>query len=108
MQYFIKTKKEKGEPMKMKRFIISAILVFALTSYAYGWGSHGGHHHDYSGSNSGGSTTTDNSGGNGATFQAFNTTCDSVPVSVPEPTTILLLASGLIGLGAYAGRKFKK
>ena len=99
--------------MKVKKLFISAILIFALTSYAYGWGSHGGHHHDYSGSNSGSSTTTDNSGENGATFQSFNTNCDntngdSVPVSVPEPTTILLLASGLIGLGAYAGRKFKK
>jgi len=90
--------------MKMKKFIIPAILVFALTNYAYGMGSH--HHHGDT--NSGGSITTDNSGGNEATFQALNTNGGSVPVSVPEPTTILLLASGLIGLGAYAGRKFKK
>jgi fatty acid desaturase len=84
--------------MKMEKFIISAILVFALTNYAYGLGSHHHHHGDT------------NSGGNGATLQDFNTTAngDSVPVSVPEPTTMLLLASGLIGLGAYARRKFKK
>ena len=91
--------------MKMEKFIISAILIFALTNYAYGMGSHHHHHGD---TNSGGSITTDNSGGDGATLQALNTNGDSVPVSVPEPTTILLLASGLIGLGAYAGRKFKK
>ena len=90
--------------MKKWKFIICAILVFAMTNYAYGLGSGSHHHHG----NSGGSITTDNSGGDGATLQALNTNGDSVPVSVPEPTTILLLASGLIGLGAYAGRKFKK
>jgi len=111
VQYFVKIKKEERRTaMKMKKFIIPAILVFALTNYAYGMGSHHHHHGD---TNSGGSITTDNSGGNEATFQALNTNGDntnggSVPVSVPEPTTILLLASGLIGLGAYAGRKFKK
>jgi heme/copper-type cytochrome/quinol oxidase subunit 3 len=105
VQYFVKIKKEERRTaMKMKKFIIPAILVFALTNYAYGMGSH--HHHGDT--NSGGSITTDNSGGNEATFQALNTNGGSVPVSVPEPTTILLLASGLIGLGAYAGRKFKK
>jgi hypothetical protein len=75
-----------------------------------------------SGSNSGGSTTTDNSGGNGATLQAlydsgsnsggneatlldFNTTGD--PVAAPEPATMLLIGSGLIGLWG-ARKKFKK
>lgn len=87
--------------MKMEKFIISAILIFALTNYAYGMGSH--HHR-----NSGGSTTTDNSGGNGATLQAFNDSGDSVPVPVPEPATILLVGSGLIGLAGLARKKFKK
>ena len=96
--------------MKMNKFIISAILIFALTNYAYGLGRH--HHHR--GGNSGGSTTTDqalivsgsNSGENGA--QDFNPPGDCAPVSVPEPSTMLLLGSGLIGLGAYVRRKFKK
>ena len=87
----------------MKRFAISVILVFCLTSYVYGFGSHGGHHDSqyFSGSNS---------GENGATVQDFDTTAngESVPLPVPEPSTMLLVASGLIGLGAYARRKFKK
>jgi hypothetical protein len=99
--------------MKMKRFIISAILVFALTSYAYGLGSGSHHHHRNTGANGATFQSFNDSGsneGNGATVEAFNTTADanSVPVPVPEPTTVLLLGSGLIGLGAYVRRKFKK
>jgi len=92
--------------MKIEKFIISAILVFALTNYAYGMGRH--HHHHHRGGNSGGITTTDNSGGNGITVQDFNDSNNSVPVSVPEPVTILLVGSGLIGLAGLARKKFKK
>jgi len=92
--------------MKMEKFVISAILIFALTNYAYGLGR--GSHHHHRGTNSGDSIITNNSGGNGITVQDFNDSNESVPVPVPEPTTMLLLGSGLIGLGAYARRKFKK
>src|SRR4030042_3749375 len=106
MQYFVKIKKEERRTaMKMKKFIIPAILVFALTNYAYGLGR--GSHHHHRGTNSDGSITTNNSGGNGITFHDCNDSNDSGPVSVPEPTTILLLASGLLGLLGLR-RKFKK
>ena len=96
--------------MKMGKFIICAILIFALTNYAYGLGS-GSHHHRNSGGNGATFQAFNDSGsneGNGATFQDFNNTDDSVPAPVPEPSTMLLLGSGLIGLGAYIRRKFKK
>ena len=83
--------------MKMEKFIISAILIFALTNYAYGLGS-----------TSSSCQIVGGKWGYRSRISILPTNGDSVPVSVPEPTTMLLLASGLIGLGAYVRRKFKK
>jgi len=94
--------------MKIEKFIISAILIFTLTNYAYGMGS-GSHHHRNSGANGATFQAFNDSGSNeenGATHQDFNTTTDSVPV--PEPATMFLLGSGLIWLGVYVRRKFNK
>ena len=114
----------------MKRFVICFILVFALTSHAYGMGWMGGGHHD-NGSvvNTGGNaqsgtigTTGNNNGGNNGINNGPNNSGFIVTTSpsygqqgqsdcnthaVPEPLTMLLLGSGLIGLVALR-KKFKK
>jgi hypothetical protein len=99
----------------MKRFVISFILVFALTSHAYGMGWLGGGHHNDNGSvvktggdaKSGtpGTTGNDNGGNNGINNGPNNS--GSGTHAVPEPLTMLLLGSGLIGLVALR-KKFKK
>jgi hypothetical protein len=95
----------------MKRFVISFILVFALTSHAYGMGWLGGGHHNDNGSvvktsgNAQSGTTGNNNGQQGQNGQQDQS--GSNTHAVPEPLTLLLLGSGLIGLVALR-KKFKK
>jgi hypothetical protein len=124
----------------MKRFVISFILVFALTSHAYGMGWMGGDagHNDSgsviktSGNTKSGPAGTagndnggKNEGGRGINNSGFITTTStsdgrdrdghdgsygqygSNTLAVPEPFTLLLLGSGLIGIVALR-KKFKK
>ena len=96
----------------MKRFIISFILVFALTGHAYGMGWFDSGHH---GSDRGTVVTTggDPKGGTSGTTGIDggnpwinNGSSDCNTHAVPEPLTLLLLGSGLIGLVALR-KKFK-
>jgi len=128
----------------MNRFVIALILVFALTSHAYGMGwrpectifgrscNNGGSTVSPGGNTNGGTTGTtgNNPGGNtggknagdsgtnngpnnGGVIVTTSTSGDPQGPSgggtqaVPEPLTLLLLGSGLMGIVALR-KKFKK
>ena len=89
----------------MKRLIICAILVLALSTQAYGWGHRGGDAPRESAVYNGGSSAAGGNRPSGVTAQDSNNPGN--PVSVPEPATLLLLGAGL---GVIIGfrKKLKK
>ena len=112
----------------MKRFAISFVLIFALTSHAYGMGWFGGRHNDSgsvvktSGNANRGTTTTtgNNNGGNSGVNNGVNNGANAGPNNnggfiattsttypVPEPSTLILLASGG-GVFWYVRRKLTR